>query len=594
MSDDEVSYNTLFNQRLNKIRYHSKPELKPSEKPKEKNKKIYNTYNHVNPEQNEKNEETPPEEPKKPKPEKLIPALNEIYNRAIIREKEKQRELKEKEEKEKQERERKEKEEKEKSINSIFKYSYKHKYHADLKRIIFVKTRMKIPAPLGKSRNKTFEETEKEMIDILNNSINNINNNTGENEEKNYAYIKRFPTNRDYLVFVKDNFYIIFNVRTGEKIRTQKTNDAYGFQGIIPLPRERILAVGADFLRVYHYNLSKKELKFVEPNNTYPTYENILYVRQISSHHVVICKKTVCYLYNIDKCSSDRVIYLKSIIKLLNNKKSFKGIVKTDLDLNEDYFSNCKVFSKREFGLCYRSFIFLVSVPEGGIFTYIDVSNSTNIMDNSKKYIKRMNIFLNMNQDMKKFYLIWPEGANSIKIYVNQEQRIHKKRERFVIPPSNNTGQEISEKHNLLIINSKEEMISYVRNIFLGVEQRVYNVKQCSNYEVIIITKDNDMLIFNFVCNTFITTIKYARIILDKELYFLKRIGKDLFLTNLRNGMLGLVGMKTGKILKKFNIDCRFIICADVNVIPRDEDGEIKYHKHILILNSFDIFSLEI
>ena len=102
------------------------------------------------------------------------------------------------------------------------------------------------------------------------------------------------------------------------------------------------------------------------------------------------------------------------------------------------------------------------------------------------------------------------------------------------------------------------------------------------------------MLIFNFVCNTFITTIKYARIILDKELYFLKRIGKDLFLTNLRNGMLGLVGMKTGKILKKFNIDCRFIICADVNVIPRDEDGEIKYHKHILILNSFDIFSLEI
>ena len=588
MDDDEESYNTIFNRRLNKIRYHSKPELKPPEKPKDK-KKMCGTINHVNPEANE----TPNEEPKKPKPEKLIPALNEIYNRAIIREKEKEEKRKEQEQKEKEERERKEKEEKEKSINSLFKYSYKHKYHADLKRILFAKTRMKIPAPLGKTRPKTIEETEKEMIDILNNSINNINNNTGEGEEK-MAFIKRFPTNRDYVVFVKDNFYIIYNVRTGEKVRTQKTNDAYGFQGIVTLPRERILAVGADFLRVYHYNLSKKELKFVEPNNTYPTYENTIYVRQISSHHVVICKKTVCYLYNIDKMSSDRVIYLKSIIKLLNDKKSFKGIVKTDIDLNEDYFSNCKVFSKREFGLCYRSFIFLVSVPEGGIFTFFDVSNSTNIMDNSKKYIKRMNIFLSMNQDLKKFYLIWPENANSVKIYVNQEQRIHKKRERFFIPPSNNTGQEVSERHNLLIINSKEEVISYVRNIFLGPDQRVYNVKQSSNYEVIIITKDNDMLIFNFVCNTFITTLKYARIILDKELYFLKRIGKDLFLTNLRNGMLGLVGMKTGKILKKFNIDCRFIICADVNVIPRDEDGEIKYHKHILILNSFDIFSLEI
>ena len=588
MDDDEESYNTIFNRRLNKIRYHSKPELKPPEKPKDK-KKMCGTINHVNPEANE----TPNEEPKKPKPEKLIPALNEIYNRAIIREKEKEEKRKEQEQKEKEERERKEKEEKEKSINSLFKYSYKHKYHADLKRILFAKTRMKIPAPLGKTRPKTIEETEKEMIDILNNSINNINNNTGEGEEK-MAFIKRFPTNRDYVVFVKDNFYIIYNVRTGEKVRTQKTNDAYGFQGIVTLPRERILAVGADFLRVYHYNLSKKELKFVEPNNTYPTYENTIYVRQISSHHVVICKKTVCYLYNIDKMSSDRVIYLKSIIKLLNDKKSFKGIVKTDIDLNEDYFSNCKVFSKREFGLCYRSFIFLVSVPEGGIFTFFDVSNSTNIMDNSKKYIKRMNIFLSMNQDLKKFYLIWPENANSVKIYVNQEQRIHKKRERFFIPPSNNTGQEVSERHNLLIINSKEEVISYVRNIFLGPDQRVYNVKQSSNYEVIIITKDNDMLIFNFVCNTFITTLKYARIILDKELYFLKRVGKDLFLTNLRNGMLGLVGMKTGKILKKFNVDCRFINCADVNVIPREEEGEIKYHKHILILNAFDIFSLEI
>ena len=36
MSDDEVSYNTLFNQRLYKIKYHSRPEPKPPEKPPKK------------------------------------------------------------------------------------------------------------------------------------------------------------------------------------------------------------------------------------------------------------------------------------------------------------------------------------------------------------------------------------------------------------------------------------------------------------------------------------------------------------------------------------------------------------------------------
>ena len=581
MSDDEVSYNTLFNQRLYKIKYHSRPEPKPPEKPPKK--KNDTTFNHVAHCQEEG------QEPKKPKPEKLIPALNEIYNRAIQKGKEKEREQKEKEQKEKEERERKEKEEKEASITSIFKYCYRHKYHADLKRIIFAKTKMKIPAPLVKSRNRNPEETEKVMIGILNNSLSNTCD-----EEKNFAIIKRFPNNREYAVFVKDNFYIIYNVRTGEKIRTQKTNDIYGFQGVITLSRERILAVGADFLRIYHYNLHKKELKFVEPNNNYQTYEATIYVRQMSIHHVVICKRTVCYLYNIEKLAADRVIYLKSIIKFLNLRGSFRNITKTDINLEEDYFSNCKVFSKREFGLCYRSFIFLVCVPEGGIYTYIDVSNSTNIMDNSKKYIKRMIIFLNMNRDLKKFYFIWRENANSVKIYVKQEKKVHKKRERFVIPPSNYNGQEINERHNLLIINTKEEVITYDRNIFLGPEQRVYNVKQSSNYEVIIITKDNDMLVFNFICNTFIMTIKYARIILDNEIYFLKRIGRDLFLTNLRNGLLGLVGMRTGKILKKFNVDCRIVNKADVCVVNREEDEEIIRHKNILILNSFDIFTLEI
>ena len=590
MSDDEVSYNTLFNQRLKNLKYHSRPEPKPPEKPPKQ--RINNTFNHLA--NNSNSNENGSEEPKKPKPEKLIPALNEIYNRAVLKEKEKERERKEKEQKEKEERERREKEEKEASITSIFKYSYKHKYHADLKRIIFCKTRMKLPAPLMRPSNNqpNYEETEKMMIGILNNSIKPVN--PTDNEEKNFAIIKRFPTNKDYVVFVKDSVYIIYNVRTGEKVRTQKTNDAYGFQGIVTLPRERILAVGADFLRIYHYNLSRKELKFVEPNYNYPTYEKTIYARQINSFFVIICKLTACYLYNIEKGASDRIIYLKSIIKLLNCKKSIKGATKTEFNINEDYFSNCKILSKREFGLCYRSFIFLVCVPEGGIFTYFDVTGTTNSMDISKKYFKRMNIFLNMKRDIKKFYFIWPENANSIKIYAKNEKKIHRKRERFVIPSSRGTGQETSERHNLLVINTKEEIINYERNIFLNPGQRVYNVKQCSNYEVIIITKDNDMLIFNFVCNTFITTIKYARIILENEIYFLKRIGNDLFLTNLRNGMLGLVGMKTGKILKKFNVDCRIVNSADVCLVPREEDEDIKYHKNILILNSFDIFNLEI
>jgi len=102
------------------------------------------------------------------------------------------------------------------------------------------------------------------------------------------------------------------------------------------------------------------------------------------------------------------------------------------------------------------------------------------------------------------------------------------------------------------------------------------------------------MLIFNFVCNAFITTIKYARVILDNEIYFLKRVGRDLFLVNLRNGMLGLIGIKTGKILKKFNVDYRLVNSVDICLVPREEEYEVKYHKNILILNSFDIFSLEI
>ena len=201
----------------------------------------------------------------------------------------------------------------------IFDYTYKSKCRIDLKNLSLTKSKIKIPVPPAPSRIKKGNAKKSD-----NNEKNNITNNNKLTSsdyftEKPYAYIKRFPTNNDHLVYVKDKVYNIYNIKTGEKIRTQRTNDSSGYQGIIPLPRERILAVGGDFLRIYHYNLYKKELKFVEPNNNYPNYDITIYVKQITSCYVVICKKTVCYLYNIQKYSSDKIIYLKSIIKLLNN-----------------------------------------------------------------------------------------------------------------------------------------------------------------------------------------------------------------------------------------------------------------------------------
>ena len=577
--EENISYNTFLAKKLKKKNYQPLEPLDKVEPPK----KTYSTFDFFA-------QNNAP----KPTHQKLIPTLKEMYDTERKKELEQEKERKELEKKLKEEQEKKEKEEQEHSINTIYKYSYKHKYHLDVRKIIFSKTRMKFPTPPMRRANRRndLEQAEKIMINLLNNST--IDNTSFENEEKDFGIIKRFPTNKEFLVFSKDNYYIIYNIRTGEKIRTQKSNDIYGFQGLLTLSRERILTVGADFLRIYHYNLTKRQLKYIEPNNNYPTYEATIYVRQMTSYYAVICKRSACYLFNLEKYCSDKIIYLKSIIILLNIRNSFKNIKKTDINLAEDYFSNCKVLSKREFGLCYRSFIFLVCVPEGGIFTYFDVSNSTNIMDCSKKYMKRMNVFLDMKQPMKKYYLIWPENASSIKVYSKQEKKIHPKRERYTIPYSNCLNPDEAERHSLLVINTKEEIIKYEKNIYLNPGQRIYNVKQCSNFEVIIITKDNDMLIFNFICNTFITTIKYARVILDNELYFLKRVGKDLFLVNLRSGMLGLIGIKTGKILKKFNVDFKLVNSADICLVPREEENEIRYHKNILILNSYDIFCLEL
>ena len=466
---------------------------------------------------------------------------------------------------------------------SVFNYVYKNKCRLDLKKLSLTKSKINIPTPTISKKSSKKADNDK--------NNNNTTNSSDYNKGKTYAYIKRFPTNSDHLVFIKDKIYNIYNIKTGEKIRSQKTNDIAGYQGVIPLPRERIFTVGGDFLRIYHYNLYKKELKFVEPNCNYPNYEITIYVRQITSNYVVICKKTVCYLYNLQKYCSDKIIYLKSIIKLLNNKKSFRGITKTDFLEDNDIFSNCKIFSKREFGLCYNNFIFLVSVPEGSIITYFDVSisNLLSSFENSKKCIKRMNIIINTKKEMKKYYLVWNENSNLIKLFAKNDKKIDVN-DKFIIPSNNNS--ETQERHNLIVFNNKEELISFEKDVHILDDKIIFNIKQCSNSDIVIITKNNEMLIYNFLAGAIITMINFAQIILEHNLYFLKRIGKGLFLVNLINGMLGLIELKTGKILKKFNVDENF--CNYIDILNKDDENKNKLNKNILILNLYNIYNLDI
>ena len=543
MSDDDISYNTFLSRKLNRFgkSYPKKEKISPStddSEEKSKSKKDKNKKNHS----------------KNPKIE-----VNENKN--------------------------------EFHPYSIYDYIFKSRCHLDMKKISLTKSKIKIPAPPPPPRLKKVNTKKSDNNEKNNSNDNNKTSTSDYYSEKPYAYIKRFPTNNDHLVFVKDKIYNIYNIKTGEKIRTQRTNDVSGYQGVIPLPRESILAVGADFLRIYHYNLYKKELKYVEPNNNYPNYDKTIYVKQITSFYVIICKKTVCYLYNIQKYTSDKIIYLKSIIKLLTNKKSFKGIAKNDFDISEDCFSNCKIFSKREFGLCYNDFIFLVSVPEGSIITYFDVSNSSSIsnIDTNKKFMKRMNIIINTKKEMKKFYFVWYENTSLINIYTKNENKIDINN-KFIIPNNNNSDNH--ERHNLIVINNKEELISFDREIKILNDKNIFNVKQCSNSDVIIITKNNEMLIYNFMCNSIIMTVTYAQIIIENELYFLKRIGKGLYLVNLSNNMLGLIELKSGKILKKFSIDEKLCYYADIGT--QAEEDKNKLNKNILILNLYNMYNLDI
>lgn len=362
------------------------------------------------------------------------------------------------------------------TIDNMFNFSFKSKYNIDLKKLSLAKSNIKFPKlnipQKSKKSNKKNNKSENNT-----NEINIIKIDLNDNQEKAISYIKRFPENKQYLIYIQDNYYSIYNIKTGEKIRTQKTSDINGFQGILPLPYQRILVIGADFLKIYHYDLKKKELKIVDPNQTFPTYGKIIYFRQISDNHIIICKKSICYIYNILKFSLDKIIYLKAIIKILNDNQN-----KIELNPQEDFFSNCKIFSKRKFCLCYKEYIFIVNSPEGNIMTYFKPFNNKKIC---KIFIKRCNIFINLKKEVKKFYFIWQENSNFVKIFNKMKRK-----------------NEINDKNNKSDNNELKNKLNYIsfnKNIKIEGNKYIFNIKQCSNYDIVLITINNEIFKYNFL-----------------------------------------------------------------------------------------------
>ena len=260
--------------------------------------------------------------------------------------------------------------------------------------------------------------------------------------------------------------------------------------------------------------------------------------------------------------------------------------------MNEDYFSNCKILSKNEFGLCYKDYIFIISVPDGNIITYFNIYIKG--FENIKKYMKRMNITINSKKEKKKYYFIWTKNSNSIYIYNKNNIKLDLNN-KFIIP--NNNNNEMNERHNLIVINNKEDLISFEKKLELDKNINIFNLKQCSNNEFVIITKNNEMMIYDILCHSITMIINYAEIILENDLdyYFLKKIGKGMFLVNLINKKLGIIEFKSGKILKEFDVDDK--ICFHIDICEQNEDEEEKkdkLNKNILILNQNNIFLLDI
>ena len=457
------------------------------------------------------------------------------------------------------------------SLNTMFKYSYKHKYHINLKQINFLKTRV---------------EFSSQQVNI------DFGNGTIEYRNKTLPKIIRFPTSKDYAVLFRDNCFDIYNSISWKKLSTYKSNNTNGFEKIIALPGEWVLGTGLNFIKSFKFIFNGDESKCNEKNHVFPISEKTIYARAITNKFAIICKNTVCYIYNIDKNGFERIIYLKSLIKLLNNKRYF-GEPKNDIDLNEDFFSCCKIFSKNEFCLCYKNLIFFIRVPECYVLTYIDITdNNLNMNQNSKKFVKRIKLVLEKNI-IKNYYVVWQEKTNFLKIYSRKNNLELIGAEKFIISNSDSANQDYNDINNLIVSYNNLEIVAYEKNILMNENQKVFNIKQNSNYEIIVITINNDIHIYNFLSNRFITTIKYANIILNNGLYFLKRIGNDLFFMNLKSGFLALVGIKTGKILKKFNVDYKPVNDIDICDIPVFNDDRFQYRKHVLLLNSTNMYALE-
>lgn len=318
------------------------------------------------------------------------------------------------------------------NLNSLYKYSYKHKYRINVNRIGFYKTSISLGS----------QKVEKESI----------------------TKIKQFPLNNNYFVSFHNNYYDIYNRKTGKKLSTQKSNDKFGFQGIVTLPGERILAVGVNFIKAFHYNLSDDNLNFIEIKSDFPTNEKAIYIRLITNNYLLLCKRTLCYIFNIDKNVVEKTLYLKSFLKLLH--------IKNEINASKDYFSNCKIFSKNEFGLCYKNLIFLLHAPEGFITSYIEL---TDYDLNTKIYMKRM--ILNLEKNVKRFYMFWDKNRSEINVYTKKEK----------------------DKNEEVLMNQERNIILFDK------EKKIYNIKQSSNYEMLVMTQDNDIFIYNFICNGFIT-----------------------------------------------------------------------------------------
>ena len=74
--------------------------------------------------------------------------------------------------------------------------------------------------------------------------------------------------------------------------------------------------------------------------------------------------------------------------------------------------------------------------------------------------------------------------------------------EKFIITNSDNANQDYNDINNLIVSYNNLEIVAFEKNILLNSNQKVFNIKQSSNYEIIVITINNDIHIYNFLSNS--------------------------------------------------------------------------------------------